>query len=74
MTKVESGIPIPTTRKTKYPWLQMEIGDSFTVNASYNNNAGKIRSAAAGAGRRYKRRFTIRTIDDGQTIRVWRTA
>lgn len=32
MFKIEKGIPVPDSRKRKYPLKEMEIGDSFFVS------------------------------------------
>jgi hypothetical protein len=73
MIKVDKGIPLPqqkgSGRRPKYPWLDMEIGDSFTVPPG-------TRKSLAGSGNRQARlaglphRFTQR-IDNGE-MRVWR--
>lgn len=72
--KTDKGIPIPAknTRNglCKYPFGQMEIGDSFfspQLKANYMN----------GYVQRLKpRKFTVRTMVEGgiKGIRVWRIA
>ena len=68
--KIERGIPVPTsTRRAKYPWRAMSVGDSFFV-------VGKLRSSmsavVANTGRRTGWRFVTRAEGDG--VRVWRVA
>jgi hypothetical protein len=69
--KVDKGVPMPESnlgRPIKYPWNEMEVGDSFIIktedylsvrsNISYRNNVHR------------DRHFVIRKIEDG--YRVWR--
>ncbi|CAB4164184.1 hypothetical protein UFOVP826_7 [uncultured Caudovirales phage] len=55
MIKIEKGVPVEKTsvRKTiKYPWKQMEIGDSFVFPDDVGPIA--ISSNVAASNRRYK--------------------
>ena len=71
MKEIDKGVPVPKIVRGrapyKYPWLSMEIGDSFVMVASTTNRAS---SRASGAGKKYGRRFTIRKTSEG--FRVWR--
>ena len=41
--KIEKGVPMPATSKYyKYPWLQMEVGDSFIYSAKYGHQAATV--------------------------------
>lgn len=69
--KITKDVPIPTTahsgrQATKYPFPDMEIGDSFFANIP----SQKLSSAAINYGKRYGMRFTVRKEGDGS--RVWR--
>ena len=68
MIKIDKNIPVPPARLShRYPWLEMEIGDSFfTANLSHGN----MGTQAARAGKRHNREFVTRKVDGG--IRVWR--
>ena len=75
MIKVEAAVPLPAMwsggpgRPSLYPWLSMDIGDSFFVSGK------KIKSMSAQVAMRRRIspwRYTCRTIDGG--VRVWRTA
>jgi len=66
MFKVEKGIPVPPV-KNKYPWLQMEVGDSFFVPGV---TCKEFRTQPSSAGRRYGRKYASRSVDGG--VRVWR--
>ena len=68
MIPIEKGVPMPD-RSLKYPWLRMEIGDSFFVVTRAIHG---IASVASYTGKRYNRTFTCRAQDGG--VRVWRTA
>lgn len=71
--EIEKNIPIPRSHAegVKYPFPQMEIGDSFVVPIDR-------RVAVCMACLRYKekhgKQFTTRKTEDGKSIRVWRIA
>lgn len=70
--KIEDGIAIPAerqprTRRAKYPWNELEVGQSFFVEGSSARSMG---STASHAGRRLKRKFIARSTEGG--VRVWR--
>jgi hypothetical protein len=57
----------------------MEVGDSFAVTLSGKSTykgedtaAHKLRSAAKTHGRRYDKKFTVRTYRDEGIARCWR--
>lgn len=69
---VETGIAIPPRRhKSKYPFAQMKVGDSFAVP---DGNHSKVRAAIGdftkGGTQAWK--FTLQKFGDG--YRCWRTA
>jgi phenylacetate-coenzyme A ligase PaaK-like adenylate-forming protein len=68
---IEKNVPLAKTElhNTKYPFLRMEIGDSFFVA---NVARQKVGSAAYVAGRVHGRTFKTRTVEGG--VRVWRVA
>lgn len=71
MYKIEKGIPIvpQVNHRPKYPFDQMEIGDSFAFET------GKEKTIAAAAGMFAKRnpgyKFSVRVIDN-KVARCWR--
>lgn len=70
LVKIDRGIPAPRRRGgvRKYPWLEMEVGDSFLFSAtgSYPYEAART------ASKRYApKRFRAGKSADG--MRVWRT-
>lgn len=70
--KIEKGVPVPLGRHNrggacKYPWNEMEPGDSFFVPGRALRNFNIV----APANRRYApKRFVARTVKGG--VRVWR--
>lgn len=71
---IEKGVPTPPPRHhgsgtIKYPFHEMEVGDSFHAPAE---EAKRARLAATGWGKRNGRKFVGRKNGDG--IRIWRIA
>lgn len=72
--QIEKGIPVHDPRasanvgRRKYPWDEMEVGDSFHAPASANS----VRTAAANYSKKTGREFVVRKEGDG--ARAWRTA
>jgi len=72
MIKVDRQIPIPDYGRKpgprrKYPWLEMEVGDSFLMPKGRTPG-----SQVHCASKRYDRTFMSRKTSKG--YRVWRTA
>ena len=66
---IEKGIDIPKqTRRAKYPWTEMEIGDSFRVDGQRTVSTPQVLNGEA-------RKFVQRRLSDekGDYVRVWRT-
>ena len=72
MYEIERNIPIPEPRgsKAKYPFREMEVGDSIFIIApvSYSEVYSAVLQASKTSG--YK--FVMRAVDGGR--RVWRVA
>lgn len=71
---IEKNVPVPATSyqsgaPIKYPFADMEIGDSFVVGAE-KIDGHRVRVAASHFGKRNARRFMVRQVDNGH--RVWR--
>lgn len=72
--KIEKGIPVHdprasvNSRRGKYPWDDMEVGDSFHAPAKANS----LRTAAANYSKKTGRKFVVRKEGDG--ARAWRIA
>ena len=68
VAQIEKEVPTPKERVVyKYPYDDMQIGDSFTVPVSHKAN---VMNANHRAGKRLARRFMART--EGEYVRVWR--
>jgi len=67
--KIESGIPQPPSLsgRKKYPLREMEVGDSFVVDADQHT---RLMSAVAYFGKRNNRKYSIRKVDG--SLRCWR--
>ena len=81
--EIETGLEIPPkTRTAKYPWKDMEIGDSFFVPQDGRGRKPLVSNLCACA-KGYARRlgagidFSVRSVKEdgrGEGVRVWRTA
>lgn len=73
MISIEQNVPLPVNLRNlnnlKYPWADMQIGDSFFVPGI---TSAPIQSAKTYAQRKFGRVFTARSVKDG--VRVWRIA
>lgn len=71
--EIEKNIPIPRSHAEggKYPFPQMEIGDSFVVPAD-RGRAATV--ACARQKRKHGKQFATRKTEDGKFVRVWRIA
>lgn len=65
--KIEKNIPIPIKCYSRYPFSEMEIGDSFLVHSALIKS---IRTDAYMAGKRLSKKFSTRRVSDG--VRIWR--
>ena len=71
--KIEDGHAIPAARqhngrREKYPWSQLDVGQSFFVK---DVPLRSMCSTASHAGRRNGKKFLVRDAEGG--VRVWRT-
>jgi len=67
---IEKNIPVPrSTRQRKYPFVDMEPGQSAFFEEKLG---GKAYKAANAVGYRYNRKYIARREDGG--IRIWRKA
>ncbi len=71
--KIDKHVPMPVNSgnsgKRKYPFLQLEVGDSFEVLDS-EILPGSIRNCAFTAGKGTTLKFATRKTENG--MRVWR--
>lgn len=67
---IEDGIPVPKfTKKLKYPFLEMKIGQSVLIT---DKKLLQIRSYASNVGKKIGYKFKVAQTDEG--VRVWRVA
>ena len=68
--KIENDIPVPvSTRSRKYPFMDMQVGESIWFDEKVN---GRAYRSALSTGTRHGLKFIARKENSG--IRVWRTA
>jgi hypothetical protein len=74
MIKIETGIPIPSnvTRRSKYPFKEMNIGESFFLTDNIDPEKTRKKVSAAATMFCYKKdcKFKTQTFETG--VRVWR--
>lgn len=74
LIKVEKGIPLSKGGRrgspSKYPWMAMEVGDSFAVPSEVRID--NFRRQAALMGATHQRQFFVRAVDGG--YRCWRVS
>ena len=65
--KIDKNIPLPT----RWPFKQMEVGDSFAIPTDMKRHTVAV--SAMRYGKKHGMKFTTRKMPDG-TFRCWRTA
>lgn len=63
--RIEKNVPLPQ----RYPFAQMEVGDSFAVPEGISRT--RVSIAAMRYGRDHKMKFTVRQMPD-RSLRCWR--
>jgi len=67
--KIETDVPVPmSTRSRKYPFLDMQVGESIWFDEQVN---GRAYRSALSTGTRHNLKFVARKEDSG--IRIWRS-
>lgn len=84
MITIDRNTPLPFVRKgrpCKYPFAELQVGDSFAVPLAGSIMLGKgdvavgrISAAAVAYARRYGGKFTVRTDRENNVARCWRLA
>ena len=70
LSPIEKGIPLPSVKVLKYPFLKMGVMDSFYVAPKERNSVSACASILAKKNPPLK--FTVREVENG--YRAWRTA
>ena len=73
---LETGIPMPDgpqDNRYKYPWRQMQVGDSFfvPVTGDKKRKLYAMKSVIFYQHEKHPEHFEVRVVDGG--VRVWRT-
>ena len=78
---IEKNVPRPSVyrmRTIKYPFAQMEVGDSFVVPVPKNNDAvtfaANVRTSSHQWGSPNGVKFSVLLVDGKTSVRVWRVA
>ena len=78
MFKVEKGVALPDrVEQSKYPFAEMEVGDSFLTGASdLQVDRDSVGSRAFAASWRYGRKHNMKFASrrEGEFFRIWRIA
>lgn len=64
--KIDKNVPLPYQR-TRYPFNEMNVGDSFLFPAAKRNSVASVSSRVT------EKKFCVRRIDD-HYARCWRVA
>lgn len=74
MLRIDKDVPIPGKktgrREVKYPFAQMEVGDSFALTGEVEKTTNLLRNTALRYAKQLGYKFTVRSTEDG--ARVWR--
>ena len=73
MIQIDDGVPMPPERngpRSRYPFSEMEVGQSFLVGNIDARLVHSVRMAAYNAGLSGERKFSTRKTTAG--LRVWR--
>jgi hypothetical protein len=68
---IDKGVKMPSDavkRTPKYPFHEMNVGDSFVASACLTD---RLRTAMSAWGKKLGRKFILRKIGE-QVVRVWR--
>lgn len=69
MYAIQKNIKIYKKRRSKYPWEDMEIGDSFYIPKSDNPTPSNVIGYAS---KRFKAKYVSRIEPHGEGSRIWR--
>jgi hypothetical protein len=77
VNKIEKNVQIPAVHsKHKYPWDQMEVGDSVFIQAEKGESLYKLKRKVGPAARYYGdvtgKKFKTLLMREENGVRVWR--
>ena len=68
--EILTDIPIPKNHgNSKYPFHDMEVGNSFAISSE---NTHKAVNASAAFARKHGGKFAVKKADDGSGVFCWR--
>jgi hypothetical protein len=72
---IEDDVPVPYTgntsgRPSRYPWAQLQVGQSFVIPPNKKSNKGPARGGLAASAKKYNIKIT--TAEEEGGLRVWR--
>lgn len=73
--KIEKSVPVPASlagRRAKYPWRDMDVGDSFFVPLNGEQRLTDLRSQVSRAAYSAFGKGGSATRQEGNGVRVWR--
>lgn len=65
LVKIEKDIPLPEPKRRKYPWHEMEVGDSFIFPHKHGQQYASVMSR-----RHSPKKYAARMV--GGKYRIWR--
>lgn len=76
MITIDKNVPMPESRgSSRYPYADMEVGDSFfiaTRGVDELGTARRLRGSSFTYGKKVGKKFSVRKMGEG--FRVWRVA
>jgi len=69
MIQIESNVPMPSKYRSKFPFEEMKVGDSFLVESERQRVSAK--NAAGFYAAKHGGKFVSRKVEGG--YRIWRT-
>lgn len=75
--EIDKHVPLPETRtqrRSRYPFEQMAVGDSFFIRNADQTRFASVQQCASRRGRLDGTRFTVRKVTEGNQkgLRCWR--
>lgn len=67
--KIDKNVDIPLLERGRYPWAEMEIGDSFFIEGASQQ---QLSSSAHGWSLRRGAKIKFRTKKEKNGARIWR--
>lgn len=70
MIKIDRDVPVPVRKHRKYPFGDMEVGDSFLLKCTVADRSRMQSQMSARARKFLPKKFVTASVDGG--IRIWR--